>query len=126
LNQITLAAEVGKGNTTIGNWENGVSQPNVEEMIALCNFFGVDVSSLITVDLAKTNTITDEHVDKFSGKNGLKNKQPGKASAKKYDQRSANPVVNEEEITMWLVLGELRDLSGKIDKLQATIDKIKK
>lgn len=49
--QSGMAIHVGKGQTTIGNWETGVSQPNIEELLLLSNFFGVDVGNLIAADL---------------------------------------------------------------------------
>lgn len=53
--QSQLAALIGKGQTTIGNWENGISEPNIEELLILSNYFDISLDVLIKIDLAKTN-----------------------------------------------------------------------
>jgi DNA-binding XRE family transcriptional regulator len=55
LTQAQLALELKKGQTTIGNWETGFSEPGVEELQLLSNFFGVSVDILINQDLAHVN-----------------------------------------------------------------------
>jgi transcriptional regulator with XRE-family HTH domain len=49
---------VHKGQTTIGNWENGKSEPNIEELLVISNFFDISIDVLLKVDLAKTNFLT--------------------------------------------------------------------
>jgi transcriptional regulator with XRE-family HTH domain len=53
--QSELADMMGKAQTTIGNWENGVSEPNVEELLLLSNYFGTPIDILLKVDLSLTN-----------------------------------------------------------------------
>ncbi|HWK06135.1 MAG TPA: helix-turn-helix transcriptional regulator [Puia sp.] len=55
ITQSQLASLIGKGQTTIGNWENGISEPNIEELLTLSNYFDISLDVLIKVDLAKTN-----------------------------------------------------------------------
>lgn len=56
--QTELAALIQKGQTTIGNWENGISEPNVEELLILSNYFDISLDILIKVDLSKTNWVS--------------------------------------------------------------------
>lgn len=49
--QAELARIVSKGQTTIGNWETGLSEPNIEELVILSNFFGVSLDALILSNL---------------------------------------------------------------------------
>src|ERR1700733_1473514 len=53
--QTELASLIQKGQTTIGNWENGISEPNVEELLILSNYFDISLDILIKIDLSKTN-----------------------------------------------------------------------
>ncbi|HEX9513456.1 MAG TPA: helix-turn-helix domain-containing protein [Puia sp.] len=53
--QSQLASLIGKGQTTIGNWENGISEPSIEELLILSNYFDISLDVLIKVDLGKTN-----------------------------------------------------------------------
>ena len=53
--QSELASLIGKGQTTIGNWENGISEPNLDELLLLSNYFDTPLDILIKVDLAQTN-----------------------------------------------------------------------
>lgn len=56
--QTELASLIQKGQTTIGNWENGISEPNVEELLILSNYFDISLDILIKVDLSKTNWVS--------------------------------------------------------------------
>lgn len=53
--QSEIASLIKKGQTTIGNWENGISEPNLEELLILSNFFDIPLDSLIKVDLTESN-----------------------------------------------------------------------
>jgi len=64
--QAELALIVNKGQTTIGNWETGMSEPNMEEMILLSNFFGVSLNDFLikelTHDLETQNMVNEDPV----------------------------------------------------------------
>src|SRR6185437_11201148 len=53
--QSEIASLIKKGQTTIGNWENGISEPSLEELLILSNFFDIPLDTLIRIDLAETN-----------------------------------------------------------------------
>lgn len=53
--QAELASHLDRGQTTIGNWENGISEPGVEELITLSNFFDISLDNLLKIDLSLTN-----------------------------------------------------------------------
>lgn len=46
-----LAKVCNKGNTAIGNWENGIREPSAVDLANLANFFGVSIDDLIKKDL---------------------------------------------------------------------------
>jgi transcriptional regulator with XRE-family HTH domain len=70
-NQSQVASVVQKAETTIGNWEKGISQPNLQELSALAQYFGVSVDNLINVDFEKSNLITLDDEGKKRQKSNL-------------------------------------------------------
>jgi len=69
--QSELADMMKKGQTTIGNWENGVSEPNVEELLLLSNYFATPIDLLVKVDLSLTNWEVGK-AEKDGQKDGIK------------------------------------------------------
>lgn len=47
LTQKEAAAQLGVSNKTLGNWENGLSMPNVKNVAAICSLYGVGYDNLI-------------------------------------------------------------------------------
>jgi transcriptional regulator with XRE-family HTH domain len=47
LSQRDMAKIMNIGQGTFNNWENGNTQPSIEQLIALANYFGVSVDYLI-------------------------------------------------------------------------------
>ena len=53
--QSEIAALIKKGQTTVGNWENGISEPNLEELLIISNYFDIPLDTLLKVDLSEMN-----------------------------------------------------------------------
>ncbi len=53
--QSEIASLIKKGQTTVGNWENGISEPNLEELLIISNYFDISLDTLLKVDLAEVN-----------------------------------------------------------------------
>lgn len=109
--QSEIAALLRKGQTTIGNWENDVSEPNLEELILLSNYFDIPLDILILKDLAAA-----------SGPTG---RRPAKADD---DAREAMNLVMEAETPTYnsdrenllsKVLQELRVIREDIERIYA-------
>lgn len=64
LNQSKVASLVDKGDTTIGNWEKGISEPNFSELNILSQFFCVSVNDLLNTDLTNTQLIQKKETPK--------------------------------------------------------------
>ena len=112
--QSELADMMGKGQTTIGNWENGVSEPNVEELLLLSNYFGTPVDIMLKVDLALTNWEI--------GKGNNDKKAP---FVKEYDQGSeeSSMVKEPEERNFTYILDKLEKMQQQIDLLNTKMKK---
>lgn len=60
LTQDDAAKALGTKNTTISNWENGVSRPDVDALSALCKLYGVTPNDLLEYD-SEPSTIAAHH-----------------------------------------------------------------
>lgn len=58
LSQRSMATNFNVSQGTYNNWENGRTQPSVEQLVALANFFGVSVDYLVSNDEVR-NDIKD-------------------------------------------------------------------
>lgn len=106
--QSEIASLIQKGQTTIGNWENGISEPSLNELLIISNYFDISVDTLLKVDLAETQ-ITGSRSGGISrpyipnDKEPLKAEEPGNAMA--------------------YVLKEIKDMQQKIEQLNARLPK---
>jgi transcriptional regulator with XRE-family HTH domain len=96
VNQADIASYIGKGSTTIGNWEQGISQPNIEELTILSNFFEIVLDDLIKIDLEKSNLNTKEEGAKNTKKSNLKSNPLSNLKSKNYPTGTSYPVVVNE------------------------------
>jgi transcriptional regulator with XRE-family HTH domain len=108
--QSELADLMGKGQTTVGNWENGVSEPSLEELLLLSNYFGTPLDILIKVDLSLTSWEVGR-----SGKDGKKD-----TSIKEYD-----PGKKEEFLLREPDDASLAFILQRLNRMQEEIDRIK-
>ena len=53
VSQTQLSSVIGRGQSTIAGWENGVSEPNVEALMKISGFFAISVDDLIKVDFSE-------------------------------------------------------------------------
>jgi transcriptional regulator with XRE-family HTH domain len=106
--QSEIAALIKKGQTTIGNWENGISEPNLDELLVISNFFDIPLDALIKVDLAEANT---------------KHRQ-GPANTVPYDHSSETlSEVGERDDKLSYVLREIKSLREEMERLYARLPK---
>lgn len=81
--QKRLAAEIGTNNTTLSNWEKGISKPDIDIIIKLSNYFGISIDELIFSKHqhdGEKNAYPDAYLAEKNGKaNG---KDDGKVSGK--------------------------------------------
>jgi transcriptional regulator with XRE-family HTH domain len=106
--QSEIASLIQKGQTTIGNWENGISEPSLNELLIISNYFDIPVDTLLKADLAETHIPVSRpggisHIYNPIDKELLKTEDPGNAMA--------------------YVLKEIRDMQQKIEQLSARLPK---
>lgn len=99
--QSEIASLIKKGQTTIGNWENGISEPNLDELLIISNFFDISLDILVKTDLAEANTIHRQ-----SGTAGLP-----------YDHTAeSSSLVRERDDKLSFVLQEIKTLREEMDR----------
>jgi len=112
LNQEEISTLFNKRANTIGNWENGKSEPSLTELIKLGAYFNVSLQALLNTDLQKEagqeSAGLQEQVDVISRpvSNPLPQPPPGQL-------QEGNPD------TFWLILRELRSVNEKLDLLKS-------
>ncbi len=122
IKQNQLASYMNKAQTTIANWENKKSEPDIEELIKIIQYFGVTVDTMLFVDLESGNLITDAHVAEFKATGKVNSNLIGK-KLKAYDVFSEDrdggkSVVNEPDpVKDWAFTKILQGMDGKLDQL---------
>lgn len=64
ITQSELAKRIGKTKNAVSNWEQGIRQPIVLDVIKICNYFDIDFSDLMESDLTQQKFNDDELVIK--------------------------------------------------------------
>jgi transcriptional regulator with XRE-family HTH domain len=62
-NQSYVASELNKTQQTIGNWESGIGEPNISELIKITNLFGISLDDFIKTVQVKSK-ISEKDEDK--------------------------------------------------------------
>jgi transcriptional regulator with XRE-family HTH domain len=60
-NQSYIALSINKTQQTIGNWESGIGEPNIAELLIITKLFGISLDDFIKIKQAKT--IVSHHSD---------------------------------------------------------------
>jgi transcriptional regulator with XRE-family HTH domain len=110
-NQDEIAGMFNKRPNTVGNWENQKSEPGLEELIKLGEFFRVSIQDLLHTDMQKELFqpvgLTDSSVSA-----GQKVKSP--------PLQGHPPVaVDNSPDAFWIILRELKMINEKLEVLNA-------
>ena len=110
--QSKLASLIGKGQTTIGNWENGISEPSIEELLILSNYFDISLDLLIKVDLSLTN---------YQVEGRRKEEVAAQVPPVRYDQTTEKENLVGENEDLSYVLQEIKALREEIDRISSRL-----
>jgi transcriptional regulator with XRE-family HTH domain len=104
--QSEIASLIQKGQTTIGNWENGISEPSLNELLIISNYFDIPVDTLLKMDLAE-----------------IQGTGPRSAGlSRNYIPNDKEPLkIEEPGNAMAYVLKEIKDMQQKIEQLTARL-----
>jgi transcriptional regulator with XRE-family HTH domain len=104
--QSEIASLIQKGQTTIGNWENGISEPSLNELLIISNYFDIPVDTLLKVDLAESQ---------------LPASRPGGVSRTYIPNDKEPPKIEDPGNLMAYILKEIRDMQQKIEQLNSRL-----
>jgi transcriptional regulator with XRE-family HTH domain len=109
--QTDLAVLINKGQTTIGNWENQISEPNVEELLIISNYFGIPVDLLLKEDIAQRDLHKNAggSDEKLSRKSSVKYAQP---------EEFQSVVKDKEDTTLAYVLKEVKAMRDELELIK--------
>jgi transcriptional regulator with XRE-family HTH domain len=116
--QSEIASLIQKGQTTIGNWENGISEPSLNELLIISNYFDIPIDALLKTDLSGT-TIPDTQ------------RQPGvphphrKQVVRPYDQPEEELPTAGEQDNLSFVWQAIRNIRAEMEQLQALLPRQK-
>jgi transcriptional regulator with XRE-family HTH domain len=111
-NQEEIAILFNKQANTIGNWENRKSEPNLQELIQLGEFFKVRTEDLLQTDIegqakGSTSSLTERSFTQA-------------VSSSSQPQQTGSSMNSETgPDAFWLILRELRAVHEKVDLLIA-------
>jgi transcriptional regulator with XRE-family HTH domain len=129
ITQTQLALQLKRGQTTIAGWEKNVSEPNIEGLQKISEFFGISIDHLINNDLEKGNLITESHVKEFQKKGNLIGKPISnlKPALKQYSEGREAPllVLNEDNPNReWVLARMIQENGQKLDQALTILKKM--
>lgn len=111
LNQDEISGLFNKRANTVGNWENGKSEPSIAELIKLADFFKIGLQQLLHQDLQeRAFEVMDSAADPAS------DKQTSFTYPVNGNSDGLAPEASQD--SFWLILRELRSISEKLDELK--------
>lgn len=122
VSKASLASQLDKGQTTVGNWENNLAQPSVGDLLIIKHFFAISLDTLIETDLQSVPVSDLPGLVKKPGfvQGSVQGNVQGKVKKSyNYDTRNgAESVVNEDDPTrQWATMKVLKEMDGKLDQL---------
>lgn len=95
---------------TWSNYENNITQPSLDKLVDIAKFFGITIDDLLLKDLAQTVDESGEGKKSgFTVPRAITYKQTA----------SPDYVVNEnEEITLWYLLKEMKEIRKDLDNIK--------
>jgi transcriptional regulator with XRE-family HTH domain len=104
--QSEIASLIQKGQTTIGNWENGISEPSLNELLIISNYFDISIDALLKTDLSGTPIPETQ-------------RQPG--VVRPYDQVEEELPTAGEQDNLSFVWQAIRNIRAEMEQLQAQL-----
>ena len=104
LSQADLAKKVDKKQNTIGNWENQVTEPGIDELSILSQLFEVNLQDLIAANLEELE----------SSRIGMPEELP-KSPKYPVNESSSTMAREDSQDQFWVVVRELRRIHKKLD-----------
>jgi transcriptional regulator with XRE-family HTH domain len=124
ITQAELGLQLNKRQTTIANWENGESEPNIDELIQLTRIFGITVDELILSELSKGKPIEKGEDEQETAKSKAKGNVTGKLlEQKEASEGGENEGKAKQDAALWYLLQVVKEIRHDTYEILARIDK---
>ncbi len=124
LNQSDMPDILDIQRSTWSNYENGATEPPIETIIKIAHFFGISLDDLMLkkLDSQQFTSHVDEATPAYPEQqklkiSELKNFNPKPAKSKR------NKKENSMELETWTVLGQLKIMDEKLERILTSLDK---
>ncbi len=115
-NQDDIAILVNKGQTTIGNWENGVSEPSLGDLLIISNYFGISIDVLLK---RLTGHLTEQQAPAGPEE---KNRIPsGEPLEYDHDKDEISMVQESDGDRLYPILEEIRAIRSEIENIKSRL-----
>lgn len=132
LNQTEIAAAIGVGQSAWSEYEIGTSKPNFNDLLKIIEYFGITASELLEIELQKGNLNSKNEDQKRQEKGKVISNPIGNLNTKKLAdysilntfENALEQALNEEQVPYETAQEQMRDLAGKVAKIEAFIAKL--
>lgn len=111
--QADISAHVNKKQNTIGNWENGISEPSIRELMFLSRYFAVNLEAFMSSDL--------EQIDKTNGEDFYDQHKNKKLKNYPMIEGPGTLASEANEDKFQVVIRELRNINEKLDSIKDSV-----
>ncbi len=119
LKQYEIQEKLGIKRNTWSNWENRKSDPSIEHIFQIADFFGVDVGSLLSRDLTSYNTQPLEH--NYANRKVEMDGEPYQKKCTQCVQKEE--IIDAQRITISALQGQAAALQKVVQQFQNSEDK---
>ena len=121
ITQVSVSKYVGKRQSTIGNWENGATYPDLDDILKLIQFFGISFEDLTQRDLSTVKLTNNEDEGTRPGYLYVRVSQKlrAKRNLPKYREikSRASQVQDSGDMKEWVSVKLLQGIDRKLDQL---------
>lgn len=110
VNQTELAVHIDRQQTTVSNWINGISVPDVDDLVKIYHYFGFGIDALVLMDLSKSQLVTEKYIAGFEKIKG--------GGEDKHVLSEPDPAFRQS------LFGQLKQMDDKLDTLQNMTKKL--
>jgi transcriptional regulator with XRE-family HTH domain len=115
LRQEEMQEQVGFSRSTWSNYENGNTDPSIDNLIKISNFFGISLDDLVTKDLAAGDIFSEGMVE-----------NAGISKPSSYALNETVSLANDDGDDVRYLLNEVAILRKDIDTMRKDIDTLRK
>lgn len=129
ISQAEMFDRCGIKSTTWSNYENGITEPDFATLISISKLFEVQIHDLILTEIENVqgNDLKRDGINKAKSTGKGTGKGTGNATLRVINETFKHPsedADSEEQLTIWMLFEQLKQLNEKIDQMRVSIEKL--